>query len=40
MIFVIPNLNLIVVTTAAADGHDAIFGLIDEYIVPAAQKPS
>ena len=26
MIFVIPDLDLIVVTTAAADGHDAIFG--------------
>ena len=40
MIFVVPDLDLIVVTTAAADGHDAIFGLIDQYIVPAAQKPS
>jgi len=40
MIFVVPDLNLIVVTTAAAGGHDAIFRLIDEYIVPAAQKPS
>jgi CubicO group peptidase (beta-lactamase class C family) len=39
-IFVIPDLDLIVVTTAAIDGHDAIFRLIDEYIVPAAQKPS
>jgi CubicO group peptidase (beta-lactamase class C family) len=38
-IFVIPDLNLIVVTTAATDGHDAIFRLIDEYIVPAAQQP-
>jgi len=28
------------VTTAAADGHDAIFRLIDQYIVPAAQRPS
>jgi len=40
MIFVVPDLDLIVVTTAAAGGHDAIFGLIDQYIVPAAQKPS
>ena len=39
MIFVIPDLDLIVVTTAAADGHDAIFRLIEQYIVPAAQKP-
>ncbi len=38
-IFVIPNLNLIVVTTAAEEtGHDKIFPLIDKYIVPAAQK--
>jgi CubicO group peptidase (beta-lactamase class C family) len=40
MIFVVPDLDLIVVTTAAAGGHDAIFGLIDQYIVPATQKPS
>jgi CubicO group peptidase (beta-lactamase class C family) len=39
-IFVIPDLNLIVVTTAAIDGHDAIFRLIEQYIVPAVQKPS
>ena len=40
MIFVVPDLDLIVVTTAAAGGHDAIFRLIEQYIVPAAQKPS
>jgi CubicO group peptidase (beta-lactamase class C family) len=36
-IFVIPNLNLIVVTTAALEGHDPIFDLIEEYIVPAVE---
>jgi CubicO group peptidase (beta-lactamase class C family) len=39
-IFVVPDLNLIIVTTAATDGHDAIFRLIDQYIVPAAQRSS
>jgi CubicO group peptidase (beta-lactamase class C family) len=38
-IFVIPRLNLIVVTTAATtDGHTSIFKLIEEYIVPAAKR--
>jgi CubicO group peptidase (beta-lactamase class C family) len=37
--FVVPDLNLIVVTTAATGGHDAIFDLIEQYIVPAAQRP-
>jgi CubicO group peptidase (beta-lactamase class C family) len=36
--FVIPDLQLIVVTTAETDGHEAIFRLIEQYIVPAAQK--
>jgi CubicO group peptidase (beta-lactamase class C family) len=36
-IFVIPDLNLIVVTTAALEGHDPIFDLIDQYIVPAVE---
>jgi CubicO group peptidase (beta-lactamase class C family) len=36
-IFVVPNLDLIVVTTAALDGHDPIFDLIDQYIVPAVE---
>jgi len=36
-IFVIPDLNLIVVTTAALDGHDPIFDLIEQYIVPAVE---
>jgi CubicO group peptidase (beta-lactamase class C family) len=39
-IFVVPELDLIVVTTAQLDGHDPIFKLIDEYIVPAVQRPS
>jgi len=39
-IFVVPDLNLVVVTTAAMNGHDAIFDLIEQYIVPAAQKSS
>jgi CubicO group peptidase (beta-lactamase class C family) len=37
-IFVIPDLDLIVVTTAQLDGHDAIFDLIERYIVPAVAK--
>ena len=35
-IFVIPEMDMIVVTTAASGGHEQIFQLIDEYIVPAA----
>jgi CubicO group peptidase (beta-lactamase class C family) len=34
-IFVVPGLQLIVVTTAETDGHEAIFRLIEQYIVPA-----
>jgi CubicO group peptidase (beta-lactamase class C family) len=34
-IFVVPDLRLIVVTTAESDGHAAIFKLIEQYIVPA-----
>jgi CubicO group peptidase (beta-lactamase class C family) len=37
MIYVVPPLQLIVVTTAATEGHDAIFELIRQYIVPAVQ---
>ena len=37
-IFVIPGLKIIIVTTAALDGHDAIFQLIENYVVPAAQR--
>jgi CubicO group peptidase (beta-lactamase class C family) len=38
-IFVIPDLSLIVVTTAALEGHDPIFDLIEDYIVPAVERP-
>jgi CubicO group peptidase (beta-lactamase class C family) len=38
-IFVVPDLDLIVVTTAALDGNDPVFDLIDQYIIPAV-KPS
>lgn len=34
-IFVVPKHQLIVVTTAEVDGHEAIFKLIEQYIVPA-----
>ncbi len=34
-IFVVPKLQLIVVTTAALEGHEPIFNLIERYIVPA-----
>jgi hypothetical protein len=37
-IFVAPDLNLLVVTSAKlsdAEGHEPIFDLIEEYIVPA-----
>ncbi len=37
-IFVVPKLNLIVVTTAEMDNHDEIFKLIQQYILPAAQE--
>jgi CubicO group peptidase (beta-lactamase class C family) len=33
-IFVDPKADLIVVTTAATDGHDQIFQLIEEYVLP------
>ena len=38
-IFVVPDLNLIIVTTADVGGHDQIFKLIEQYIVPAVQRP-
>jgi CubicO group peptidase (beta-lactamase class C family) len=34
-IFVIPSLDIIVVTTAQIAGHDPVFDLIDNYIIPA-----
>jgi CubicO group peptidase (beta-lactamase class C family) len=38
VILVIPELDLVVVTTAQIDSHDEIFQLIEQYILPAAQK--
>jgi CubicO group peptidase (beta-lactamase class C family) len=38
-IFVIPELDLVVVTTAALNSHEPIFDLIEEYIVPAVERP-
>ncbi len=35
-IFVIPEKDLIIVTTAGMEGHDRIFQLIEEFIAPAA----
>lgn len=37
-IFVIPDLDVIVATTADIANHDPIFDLIDEYIIPAASQ--
>jgi CubicO group peptidase (beta-lactamase class C family) len=37
MIFVIPELDLVLVTTAAMNGHDEIFQIIQQYILPAVQ---
>jgi CubicO group peptidase (beta-lactamase class C family) len=34
MIFVIPDSDMVIVTTAQMDNHDLIFDLIDRYIVP------
>lgn len=38
MIFVIPGSDLVIVTTAEMDGHEQIFQLIAQYIVPAVQQ--
>jgi CubicO group peptidase (beta-lactamase class C family) len=38
MIFVIPESALVIVTTARMEGHDEIFHLVEQYIVPAVQK--
>ena len=35
-IFVAPDFDLVVVTTAKLDGHEEIFELLDKYILPAA----
>ncbi len=37
-IFVVPDQNLIIVTTAGLGNHDPIFQLIDQYLMPAVQK--
>jgi CubicO group peptidase (beta-lactamase class C family) len=39
-IFVVPDLDLVIVTTGAIKGHEAIFSLIETYIVPAVHKLS
>jgi CubicO group peptidase (beta-lactamase class C family) len=36
-VLVIPDLDLIVVTTAQTNGHDEVFQLVRQYILPAAQ---
>ena len=38
MIFVIPEADLVVVTTAELDGHTELFRLIEQYILPAVKK--
>ena len=38
-IFVAPDLDLVVVTTAQVDGHDPLFALIEEFVVPAVKTP-
>ncbi len=37
-IFVIPQADLVIVTTAALDSHDVIFKLIEDYIYPAVRN--
>lgn len=37
-IFVIPELELVIVTTAEMNGHDEIYRLIEQYIIPAVQE--
>jgi hypothetical protein len=36
---VIPEADLVIVTTAELEDHDQIFQLIEAYILPAAQGP-
>ena len=38
-IFVAPDQNLVVVTTAQVDEHDALFRLIEQYVIPAIKQP-
>jgi CubicO group peptidase (beta-lactamase class C family) len=37
-IFVIPEADLVIVTTAEIEDHDEVFQLIERYILPAAQQ--
>jgi CubicO group peptidase (beta-lactamase class C family) len=37
-IFVVPELDLVVVTTAEINGHDSIYHLIADYVIPAVQE--
>jgi hypothetical protein len=37
-IFVIPGLDMIIVTTASLENHDPIFTLIKQHIVPAVEN--
>jgi CubicO group peptidase (beta-lactamase class C family) len=37
-IFVIPEANLVIVTTAQLENHDEVFQLIEKYILPAAEQ--
>jgi CubicO group peptidase (beta-lactamase class C family) len=39
-IFVIPDLAMVIVTTAQVDSHEVIFHLIDEFIVPSVTNES
>ena len=36
-IFVIPGLDLVVVTTGQIENHEPIYDLIEQYVVPAVQ---
>ena len=36
-IFVIPSLDLVVVTTGQIENHEPIYQLIEQYVVPAVQ---
>jgi CubicO group peptidase (beta-lactamase class C family) len=36
-IFVVPQFDLVIVTTAQLDNHDGIFQLIEQYVLPAVQ---
>jgi CubicO group peptidase (beta-lactamase class C family) len=37
-IYVLPDLDMIIVTTAAEEGHDHVFELADLYLIPAAEN--